>query len=66
MKKIYIIPNLQVTRICEAVSLLEGSKVGEISTGDIMSKESEFEEENKTGIPDSYTNIWGDEEEKEN
>ena len=32
-----------------------------------MSKEAtSFEEENETGIPDSYTNIWGDEEEKEN
>lgn len=65
MKKIYIIPNLQVTRICEAVSLLEGSKSGEISTGDIMSKESGKFEEEENGIPTKFSNIWGDGEDED-
>ena len=47
-------------------SFIAESEHGVIGEGDDMAKESQFEEENKTSIPDSYTSIWGDEEEKEN
>ena len=56
MKKQYIFPCVEVKELYESISLLDPS-VGQIGTGDIMSKESEFEEENKTSIPDSYTSI---------
>lgn len=64
MKKQYVLPCVEVKELYESISLLDPS-VGQIKPGEIMSKESQFEDENETGIPDSYTSIWGDEEEKE-
>lgn len=62
MKRVYVKPSVEDLRIDATISLLESS--GVIGAGQAEGKENQqFEEE--TGIPDSYTNIWGDEEEKE-
>ena len=61
-KREYLSPEIQVIKPITSYQILEASD-GVLD--EYESKESEFEEENKTGIPDSYTNIWGDEEEKE-
>lgn len=63
MKSMYEKPAIEVTTVYTQALLVE-SEHGTISED--LSKKSQFEEENETGIPDSYTNIWGDEEEKEN
>lgn len=62
-KREYLSPEIQVIKPITSYQILEASD-GILE--EYESKESEFEEENKTGIPDSYTSIWGDEEEKEN
>ena len=56
-------PLVKVITVFTESFIAESLEHGVIDTD--MSKESEFEEEDKTGIPDSYTSIWGDEEEKE-
>jgi hypothetical protein len=61
MKKVYKKPVVEVTSV-ECQQLMENSGTATV----VWTKEtSDFEEENETGIPDSYTSIWGDEEEKE-
>lgn len=57
----YIRPEIVVKCLIESYSLLEAS--GDMDPSEIGAKETAFEEE--TGIPDTFTNIWGDEEEKE-
>ena len=66
MKSMYEKPYINVTTVYSEPILASTLEHGVIGEGDDMAKESQFEEENKTGIPDSYTSIWGDEEEKEN
>ena len=55
-------PYIKVTTVYTEPILAGTLEHGVIDTD--LSKESEFEEKNETGIPDSYTSIWGDEEEK--
>lgn len=63
MKKEYIKPFVGMVMLASERLLGENSGVADKP----MAKEIEFEEEGiETGIPDSYTSIWGDEEEKEN
>ena len=64
MKSMYEKPLVKVITVFTE-SFIAESEHGVIGEGDDMAKESQFEEENKTSIPDSYTSIWGDEEEKE-
>ncbi len=62
MKRVYVKPSVEDLIIDATISLLESS--GEIGTGFAEGKENQqFEEE--TGIPTAFTNIWDDEEEKE-
>lgn len=60
MKKEYIKPFVGMVMLASERLLGENSGVAD----DPMAKQQEFEEE-ETGIPDTFTNIWGDEEEKE-
>ena len=63
MKKEYIKPFVGMVMLASERLLGENSGVAD----DPWAKENSFEEEKvETGIPDSYTSIWGDEEEKEN
>lgn len=59
----YIRPEIVVTDLVEAYNILETS--GLMDPSEIGAKETAFEEENETGIPNTFTNVWGDEEEKE-
>lgn len=59
----YISPEIVVKSLIESYSLLEAS--GDMDPGEIGAKETAFEEENETGIPNTFTNVWGEEEEKE-
>lgn len=61
MKKEYIKPFVGMVMLASERLLGENSGVAD----DPMAKQQEFEEE-ETGIPDTFTNIWGEEEEKEN
>ena len=63
MKSIYEKPVVEITTVYAEPILAGTLEHGVIDTD--LSKESQFEDENETGIPDSYANIWGDEEEKE-
>lgn len=63
MKRVYIKPSVEDLRIDATISLLESS--GEIGASDAEGKKGDFEEENETGIPASFTNVWGDEEEED-
>ncbi len=66
MKELYEQPVTEIVELTEGYGVM-GNMDSEGETEDPMSKETtSFEEENETGIPDSYTGIWGDEEEKEN
>lgn len=60
MKKEYIKPFVSMVMLASERLLGENSGVA----SDPMAKQQEFEEE-ETGIPDTFSNIWGDEEEKE-
>ncbi len=68
MKKVYKKPVVEFTEVIEVYGLLLGDS-GEVDPSDpgggMEGKKSDIFE-NETGIPDSYTSIWGDEEEKEN
>lgn len=68
MKKVYKKPMVEFTEVVEAYGLLLGDS-GEVNPSDpeggMEGKKADIFE-NETGIPYSYTNIWGDEEEKEN
>lgn len=63
MKRVYIKPSVEDLRIDATISLLESS--GEIGAGDAEGKQTDIVEEEKTGIPTAFTNIWGDEEDKD-
>lgn len=66
MKELYEQPVTEVIELTEEYGVMTDMD-SEGETDVPMSKEAtSFEEENETGIPDSYTSIWGDEEEKEN
>ena len=62
MKKEYIKPSVGIVLLKSDLMVLENSGVAD----DPMAKKQDFEEEKEeTGIPTGFTNIWGDEEEKE-
>ena len=63
MKRVYVKPSIEDLRIDATISLLESS--GEITTEFAEGKENQQFEEEETGIPTAFANIWGDEEEKE-
>ena len=62
MKKSYLKPSITEFEVLEKYNLLDPS-VGDISTSDILGKETDFEEE-ETPLYQNNS-IWG-EEEKEN
>ncbi len=57
-------PYINVTTVYTEPVLASTLEHGVIGEGDDMAKKGEFVEE-ETGIPDNFTNVWGDEEEKE-
>lgn len=61
MKIEYIKPSVGIVLLKSDLMVLENSGVA----SNPRAKELDFEEENETGIPDGFTNVWGDEEEKE-
>ena len=62
MKKIYIKPSTNLVAIASERKILENSGVA----SNPMAKQQEVEvEEEKTGIPTAFTNIWGDEEDED-
>lgn len=58
----YISPEVVVTSVIEAYSILEAS--GDMDPSDLGAKQNEEieEVEIKTGVPTKFTNIWDDEE----
>ena len=62
MKSMYEKPAIEVTTVYTQALLVE-SEHGTISED--LSKESQFEEENETGIPTTFTNVWGEEEKED-
>ena len=63
MKALYIAPSTKV--FFSSPILMTTDSDGWRDPKESLGKETSFEEENETGIPDSYTSIWGDDEEKE-
>ena len=61
MKREYLSPAIQIFKPVLEYHLLDPS---EGVLGDYESKKGEFEEE-ETGIPDNFSNIWGDEEDED-
>lgn len=62
-KREYSSPEIQVITPITSFSVL-----GEISDGvleEYEAKKGDFEEEEKTGIPTKFSNIWGDEEDED-
>lgn len=62
MKVLYIAPITKVTFV-SSILMLTDSK-GWNKPEESLGKESDFEEE-KTGIPTTFTNVWGDEEKED-
>lgn len=60
MKRVYIKPSIEGMRIDATINLLESS--GEIGAIQAEGKENQQIVE-ETGIPNNFTNIWGDEDE---
>lgn len=60
-KREYLSPEIQVVKPISSYQILEASD-GVLEQYE--SKKGEFEEE-ETGIPDKFSNIWGDEEDKD-
>ena len=61
MKKEYIKPFVGIVMLASENILDENSGVA----WDPMAKQQEVEVEEKTGIPSNFSNIWGDEEDKD-
>lgn len=61
MKKEYIKPFVGMVMLASERLLGENSGVAD----DPMAKQQEVEVEEKTGIPSNFSNIWGDEEDKD-
>lgn len=62
MKVLYIAPVTKVTFVSPILMITDST--GHNKPEESLGKETSFEEE-ETGIPDGFTNVWGDEEEKE-
>lgn len=58
-------PYINVTTVYTEPVLASTLEHGVIGEGDDMAKESQFEDDNETGIPNGFTNIWGDEEKED-
>ncbi len=58
MKKVYKKPVVEITSV-ECQQLMENSGTATV----VWSKENSEIEEEETGVPDSFSNIWGDEDE---
>ena len=58
-------PYINVTTVYTEPILASTLEHGVIGEGDDMAKESQFEEENETGIPTTFTNVWGEEEKED-
>jgi hypothetical protein len=63
MKRVYIKPSIEGLRIDANISLLESS--GEIGADLAEGKQTDIVEEEKTGIPTAFSNIWGDEDDED-
>lgn len=63
MKVLYIAPVTKVTFVSPILMITDSTGHGEPKES--LGKETTFEEENETGIPDHYTSIWGDEAEED-
>ena len=64
MKMTYVKPAITGMEICERECFLAGTlEHGIYDPGNAMGKEGSIEEE--TGIPDKFSNIWGDEEDED-
>lgn len=63
MKVLYIAPVTKVTFISPILMITDST--GHNKPEESLGKETTFEEENETGIPDQYTSIWGDEEKED-
>ena len=63
-KREYLSPEIQIVKPIVTYHILEVSD-GVMGDDGYEGKKGDFEDEIETGIPDSYTSIWGDEEEKE-
>lgn len=62
MKKIYIKPSTDFVVIASERKILESSGVA----NNPLAKEADVEiEEESTGFPTAFTNIWGDEEDED-
>lgn len=62
MKSMYEKPYINVTTVYTEPILASTLEQGVIGEGDDMAKEGEFEEE-ETGIPTAFSNIWEEEDE---
>lgn len=60
MKKVYKKPVVEVTSV-ECQQLMENSGTATV----VWSKKNSEIEEEETGVPDSFSNIWGDEEDED-
>lgn len=62
MKSIYKKPGIKVTTVLTEPFMVESEKGVIIED---MAKENDIVEEEKTGIPSNFSNIWGDEEDED-
>ena len=60
-KREYLSPEIQVVEPITTYSVMVEASDGVL--GDYDSKKTDIVEEEETGIPDNFSNIWGDEEE---
>jgi hypothetical protein len=65
MKKNYIKPSVGIVLLKSDLMVLENSGVAYDPMAKQQEVEVEEEEKVETGIPTSFTSLWGDEEEKE-
>ena len=64
MKSMYEKPYINVTTVYTEPILASTLEHGVIGQGDDMAKNTDIVEE-ETGIPSNFSNIWGDEEDKD-
>lgn len=65
MKSMYEKPYINVTTVYTEPILASTLEHGVIGEGDDMAKNTDIVEEEETGIPTKFTNIWGDEEDED-
>ena len=62
-KREYLSPEIQVVEPITTYSVMVEASDGVL--GDYDSKKTDIVEEEETGIPSNFSNIWGDEEDKD-